>query len=60
MSAESGSNALDERRAIFAPKLYYFHPVMAGPFRTWAEHLARVKNMGFDTVHWRITPNAGA
>ena len=60
MPAESGSNALDERRAIFAPKLYYFHPVMACPFRTSAEHLARVKNMGFDTVHWRIMPNAGA
>jgi hypothetical protein len=60
MPAESGWNALDERRAIFAPKLCYFHPLMAGPFHTWAEHLARFKDMGFDTVHWRVTPNAGA
>jgi hypothetical protein len=31
MPVESSSNALDKRRAIFAPKLYYFHPLVAGP-----------------------------
>jgi starch synthase (maltosyl-transferring) len=50
MPANSSSNALDKRRAIFAPKLYYFHLLMAGPFRTWADHLARLQDMGFDTV----------
>jgi starch synthase (maltosyl-transferring) len=51
MPAESMSNALrPEPRPTFAPKLYYFRPVLAGPAGAWPQHLRRVQGMGFDTV----------
>jgi starch synthase (maltosyl-transferring) len=51
MPAESHSNALiDQPRAHFAPKIYYFHPLLAGPLGSWTHHLRRVREMGFDHV----------
>jgi starch synthase (maltosyl-transferring) len=48
---ESCLNALRDRpRAIFAPKIYYFHPLLAGPAGSWPQHLRRVRDMGFDAV----------
>jgi starch synthase (maltosyl-transferring) len=34
----------------FAPRIYYFHPLLAGPIATWRQHLQRVQEMGFDTI----------
>src|ERR1700733_7424763 len=34
----------------FAPKIYYFHPLLAGPRDTWPAHLSRCQDMGFDHV----------
>ena len=49
--AESRSNALMQApREHFAPKIYYFHPLLAGPLGSWPVHLRRIRKMGFDTV----------
>jgi len=37
-------------REHFAPKIYYFHPLLAGPLSSWPLHLRRIRKMGFDTV----------
>ena len=37
-------------RERFAPKIYYFHPLLAGPRASWPKHLRRCKDMGFDHV----------
>jgi starch synthase (maltosyl-transferring) len=51
MPAESRLSALiNQPRALFAPKIYYFHPLLAGPFGSWTQHLRRVCEMGFDHV----------
>jgi starch synthase (maltosyl-transferring) len=51
MSAENRSNALPQRPALgFAPRLYYFHPLLAGPLANWPKHLRRVQEMGFDSI----------
>jgi starch synthase (maltosyl-transferring) len=34
----------------FAPKIYYFHPFLAGPRAIWPTHLQRCKTLGFDHV----------
>jgi starch synthase (maltosyl-transferring) len=34
----------------FAPKIYYFHPLVAGPFSSWSRHLDRCRELGFDHV----------
>ena len=33
-----------------ATRLYYLHPLLAGPFETWPRHLDRVAAMRFDAV----------
>ena len=49
--AESRSNALMQApREHFAPKIYYFLPLLAGPLSSWPLHLQRIRKMGFDTV----------
>ena len=51
MSVKSRSDALVHRPvATFAPRIYYFHPLLAGPLGSWPQHLRRVQEMGFDTV----------
>ena len=32
------------------PKIYHFHPLVAGPISEWPRHLARVREMGFDHI----------
>jgi starch synthase (maltosyl-transferring) len=36
--------------AQFAPKIYYFNPVIAGPVHRWPAHMRRCRDMGFDHV----------
>jgi starch synthase (maltosyl-transferring) len=33
---------------LAAPKVYYLHPLLAGPLASWEPHLARARRMGFD------------
>src|SRR5215469_10185856 len=35
-------------RTPFAPKIYYFHPLLAGPRERWPDHLKRCRELGFD------------
>ena len=35
---------------VFAPKIYYFHPLLAGPRASWGQHLRRCRDNGFDHV----------
>jgi starch synthase (maltosyl-transferring) len=37
-------------RELFAPKIYYFHPLLAGPRAGWPGHLHRCRDLGFDHV----------
>ncbi len=37
-------------RGPFAPRIYYFHPILAGPRATWAAHLRRCQDLNFDYV----------
>jgi starch synthase (maltosyl-transferring) len=41
-AAESGD--------LFAPKIYYFHPLLAGPRSSWGDHFRRCRDNGFDYV----------
>jgi starch synthase (maltosyl-transferring) len=41
---------INESSAPFAPLIYYFHPLLAGPRGSWAEQFRRVRGMGFDHV----------
>jgi len=51
MPAKSRSKALVQRPAVgFAPRIYYFHPLIAGTLDAWPQHLRRVQQMGFDSV----------
>ncbi len=34
----------------FAPNIYYFDPLLAGPRRSWSVHLSRCKALGFNHV----------
>jgi starch synthase (maltosyl-transferring) len=34
----------------FAPRIYYFHPLLAGARTSWPQHLSRCQDMGFDHV----------
>jgi starch synthase (maltosyl-transferring) len=34
----------------FVPRIYYFHPLLAGEPSSWRRHLNRCKDMGFDHV----------
>jgi starch synthase (maltosyl-transferring) len=37
-------------RNLFAPRIYYFHPLLAGPRRSWPVHLERCRAMDFEYV----------
>ena len=41
---------MDQSRDLFSPKIYYFHPLLAGPRAAWARHLGRCRDMDFDHV----------
>ncbi len=38
------------RRETFAPRIYYFHPLLAGPRSSWPRLLRRCRELGFDHV----------
>ena len=38
------------RAASRSPRIYYLHPLLAGPIDGWGEHLRRCAAMGFDHV----------
>src|SRR5205823_3291600 len=42
--------ALRRSEARFAPNIYYFDPLLAGPRRSWPVHLRRCKALGFNHV----------
>jgi starch synthase (maltosyl-transferring) len=51
MLVASRTTALMRRtHQLFAPKIYYFHPLLAGPRTRWADHLRRCSELGFDHV----------
>ena len=51
MRARSRSAAIMSRPPeAFAPKIYYFHPLIAGPPASWLAHLARCRDLGFSHV----------
>jgi starch synthase (maltosyl-transferring) len=37
-------------RDQFAPRIYYFNPLLAGARSSWPQHLSRCEDMGFDHV----------
>jgi starch synthase (maltosyl-transferring) len=41
---------MNQSRDTFAPKIYYFHPLLAGPPAEWRHYLRRCRAMGFDHV----------
>jgi starch synthase (maltosyl-transferring) len=49
MPTPSGSiEVMDRPRGEFTPRIYYLHPLAAGPFATWSRHMDRCREMGFD------------
>jgi len=40
----------NQSRELFAPRIYYFHPLLAGDRASWPHHLQRCQEMGFDHV----------
>src|SRR5258708_5005084 len=42
--------SLSRTHELFAPKIYYFHPLLAGPRDTWPAHLSRCRKSGFDHI----------
>ena len=51
MRASSRSVAPFSRiHGLFAPKIYYFHPLLAGPRGTWPERLSYCRELGFDHI----------
>jgi starch synthase (maltosyl-transferring) len=44
------ANVGEGSRNPFAPRIYYFHPLLAGPRSSWPLHLQRCRDMGFDYV----------
>ena len=49
-SGEPHSALMNPARNHFAPRIYYFHPLLAGAPSSWAQHLGRCEDMGFDHV----------
>ncbi len=41
---------MSQPHAPFAPKIYYFHPFLAGPRESREHHLRRCRTLGFDFV----------
>ncbi|HTI19050.1 MAG TPA: maltotransferase domain-containing protein [Trinickia sp.] len=39
-----------ERSQAYAPRIYFIHPLLAGPLETWAAHLDHAAALGFDHV----------
>ena len=40
----------NQSRELFAPRIYYFHPLLAGDRASWPHHLRRCQEMSFDHV----------
>jgi starch synthase (maltosyl-transferring) len=41
---------MSQRSQRFAPKIYYFDPLLAGPRSSWPHHLERCRGLGFSHV----------
>jgi starch synthase (maltosyl-transferring) len=41
---------VNQSRELFAPRIYYFHPLLAGDRASWPHHLRRCQEMQFDHV----------
>ena len=51
MPSDSRPNQFVQRSAAgFAPRIYYFHPLLAGPPAGWPQHTRRAQDLGFDIV----------
>src|ERR1700761_4544008 len=54
MPAGRPAKAMRSKSALsgdgFAPKIYYFHPLQAGPRSSWDDHFRRCRDNGFDHV----------
>lgn len=50
MAMGQRANVGESGRDLFAPRIYYFHPLLAGPRTSWARHLRRCRAMGFEYV----------
>ncbi len=37
-----------KKNGLAAPKIYYLHPLMAGPLSEWPRHVERCRELGFD------------
>jgi starch synthase (maltosyl-transferring) len=45
-----GRAAKAMKQSRFAPRIYYFHPLLAGRLDAWADHVWRAADLGFNTV----------
>ncbi len=48
VAASAPMKSMDRSQRAFAPRIYYWHPLMAGPMSDWPRHLDRAREMGFD------------
>jgi starch synthase (maltosyl-transferring) len=49
-SAKAMRSKAAESGDLFAPRIYYFHPLLAGPRSSWGEQFRRCRDNGFDYV----------
>ncbi len=50
MAMGQRANVGESGRDLFAPRIYYFHPLLAGSRTSWPLHLRRCRAMGFEYV----------
>ena len=50
MAMGQRASVVEGDRDLFAPRIYYFHPLLAGPRTSWPLHLQRCRAMGFEYV----------
>src|SRR5579872_3054634 len=50
MAMGQRASVVEGDRDLFAPRIYYFHPLLAGPRISWPLHLQRCRAMGFEYV----------
>jgi starch synthase (maltosyl-transferring) len=50
MAMGHGASVGEGRCELFAPRIYYFHPLLAGPRSSWPKQLRRCRDLGFDHV----------
>src|SRR5262249_38025669 len=50
MPGSSSSAVVNHTYGLFAPKIYYFHPLLAGSRSKWPNYLIRCRDLGFDHI----------